>query len=427
MRRTFMAGLETVISPIARRRRTLCSARLRLAAACVLAAALLDASSQTRPAAPPKRSPDTLLQLSIAAATRGLAEPFKGITTNGKIEPNLFPIASTGVSTESVRAATVAFLASLTPQQRWRTLFSVNDDEWRKWMNTSYYVRAGVSFQELTDAQREAALGVLRAALSARGLQLTRDVMRLNETLAELTDGNFDEYGEWQYYMTVLGTPSASEPWGFQFDGHHAVINYFVLGDQVVMTPFFAGSEPIVARFGKYQGTSILSKERDDALALINALDAGSRSKAILRSPKTKDENLTEAWQDNAVIDYAGVRAIELEGPQLRQLVGLIELYVGNMDDAHARVKMKEVLEHMDETWFAWIGETRPDSVFYYRIQSPVIVIEFDHQLPVGLRHLTDPSKPSAEHVHTVVRTPNGNDYGKDLLRQHYAREHHSG
>jgi len=312
----------------------------------------------------------------------------------------------------------------LTPEQRWKTLFSVNDDEWRKWMNTSFYVRQGVSFLELTAEQREAAFGVLRAALSARGLELTRDIMRLNETLAEVTDGNFDEYGEWQYHMTVMGVPNATEPWGFQFDGHHAVINYFVLGDQVVATPFFAGSEPIAARFGKYQGTSILQKEQAQALELVSALDESQRAKAVLRFSKTGDENLTEAWKDNALIDYAGIPAMALADAQVQQLVALIELYVGNVDDGHARVKMKEVLAHMDRTYFAWIGKTEPGSVFYYRIQSPVIVIEFDHQRPVGTRHLVDPSVPSTEHVHTVVRTPNGNDYGKELLREHYERQH---
>jgi len=402
-------------------------ARLNLLAGlfslCALALAL-QASSQARPPAPPKRSPDTLLQLSIAAATEGLAQPFKGITTNGQVEPGLFPIASTGVSTEPVRVAAEAFLAALTPEQRWKTLFSVNDDEWRKWMNTSFYVRQGVSFLELTAEQREAAFGVLRAALSARGLELTRDIMRLNETLAEVTDGNFDEYGEWQYHMTVMGVPNATEPWGFQFDGHHAVINYFVLGDQVVATPFFAGSEPIAARFGKYQGTSILQKEQAQALELVSALDESQRAKAVLRFSKTGDENLTEAWKDNALIDYAGIPAMALADAQVQQLVALIELYVGNVDDGHARVKMKEVLAHMDRTYFAWIGKTEPGSVFYYRIQSPVIVIEFDHQRPVGTRHLVDPSVPSTEHVHTVVRTPNGNDYGKELLREHYERQH---
>ena len=34
--------------------------------------------------------------------------------------------------------------------------------------------------------------------------------------------------------------------------------------------------------------------------------------------------------------------------------------------------------------------------------------------------------KPSRDHIHTVVRTPNGNDYGKDLLRHHYAWHEHS-
>ena len=96
------------------------------------------------------------------------------------------------------------------------------------------------------------------------------------------------------------------------------------------------------------------------------------------------------------------------------------------MDDGHAKVKMDEVQRHLDDTRFAWIGGTEPKSVFYYRIQSPVILIEFDHQLPVGLRHLAaDPRAVDREHIHTVVRTPNGNDYGKDLLRQHYEQHPH--
>ena len=52
-----------------------------------------------------------------------------------------------------------------------------------------------------------------------------------------------------------MGEPSATEPWGWQLDGHHAIINYFVLGDQVVMTPLFVGSEPVTAHTGKYAGS----------------------------------------------------------------------------------------------------------------------------------------------------------------------------
>jgi hypothetical protein len=378
------------------------------------------------PQAPRRRGLDELLRLSIAAETPGLAEPFEGITANGQIEAGLFGIRSTGVSTTPVRNAADVFLAGLTKGEREKTMYAVDDVEWRKWMNQSFYVRQGVSFLEMTDTQRETAIALLRASMSAKGLKQTRDIMRLNQTLGELNDNNFDEYGEWQYFITMMGKPSATEPWGWQLDGHHAVINYFVLGDQVVMTPFFAGSEPAIARSGKYQGTSVLQDEQNKGLALINALDETQRKKAILRFSKTGNDNLTEAWKDNVVLDYAGVRAAELSDAQCTQLLDLIALYVNNMDDGHARIRMDEVRSHLDRTWFAWIGRTEPGSVFYYRIHSPVILIEFDHELPANLRHLArDPNIPNPEHVHTVVRTPNGNDYGKDLLRQHYQQHPH--
>ncbi|HTR00901.1 MAG TPA: DUF3500 domain-containing protein [Candidatus Acidoferrum sp.] len=399
--------------------------------ACTLMTALLLATfaigqglAQQTPPAPPKRPPAVLKQLSLDAEIPGLKEPFKGITTNGVIEPDLFHIHATGVSTNAVRDATDLFLASLTPEQRAKTVYDINNDEWRKWMNQSFYVRQGVSFDEMNAKQKEAAFNLLKAALSAKGLKQTRDIMRLNTTLAELTDGNFDEYGEGQYYITVMGKPDMKEPWGFQLDGHHAVINYFVLGDQVVMTPFFAGSEPVIAPSGKYKGTKVLQDEQNNAIAFVNGLDANQRKAAILKFDKTGDENLTEAWKDNVVLDYAGVKASALNDKQKQQLLALIQLYVGNMDDGHAKIKMDEVKAQLDRTYFAWIGKTEKDSVFYYRIHSPVVLIEFDHQRPVGLRHLYDPNLPYHEHIHTVVRTPNGNDYGKDLLRQHYAQQH---
>ncbi|MEO6597139.1 MAG: DUF3500 domain-containing protein [Planctomycetota bacterium] len=365
-------------------------------------------------------------QRSITAEKQGLAEPFKGVTTDGQIAPGLFGIKSTGVSTEPVRKAADAFLAALTTEQRARTAFGVDDDEWRKWMNQHFYVRQGVSFQELSAPQREAGFALLRTALSARGLKQTRDIMKLNETLGELNN-DLEQYGEWRYHLTVMGKPSATEPWGWQFDGHHAIVNYFVLGDQVVTTPFFAGSEPVIAPSGKYQGTSVLQDEQNRGLAFVNTLDEAQRGKAILSNDKTRNNNLTEAWKDNAVVPQAGIMAPDLSDAQRKQLVDLIALYVGNMAEGQARVRMSEVQQHLSKTTFAWIGRTEPSSVFYYRIQSPVILIEFDHQTPANLRQLAaNPNVPNHEHIHVVVRTPNGNDYGKDLLRQHYAQHRHS-
>ena len=134
---------------------------------------------------------DRFRQMSQRAERNGLAEPFKGVTTDGTVVPGLFTLKSTGVSTEPVRVVANGFLAALTPEQRKKTQFSVDDPEWRKWMNQHFYIRQGVGFNEMTDAQREAAFGLIRASLSAKGLKLTRDIMRLNHTLGELNDNDF--------------------------------------------------------------------------------------------------------------------------------------------------------------------------------------------------------------------------------------------
>jgi len=362
--------------------------------------------------------------MSARAEAEGLAEPFVGVTTDGTPVPGLFPVRATGVSTEPVRDAASAFLASLSSAQRDQATFAVDDDEWRKWMNQHFYLRQGVGFIEMDEAQRDLAIGLLRASLSARGLTLTRDIMKLNHTLGELNDDNFVEYGEWLYWITVMGEPSTTEPWGWQLDGHHAIINYLVLGDQVVMTPLFVGSEPAVAERGKYRGTSVLQDEQRLGLDMLHALTEEQQQAAIIPLSKTGNNNVAEAFKDNLVLDYAGVPVSSLSDFQQEQLIDLIHLYVGNMDDGHSRLRMQEVRARINETYFAWIGGTTDDSVYYYRIQSPVILIEFDHQKPAGLRHLY-PDTPIRQHIHALVRTPNGNDYGKDLLRQHFEQHPH--
>lgn len=387
--------------------------------------ALLVAGVLTNPAArsqgPKKAGKKNFRERWLAAERQVETEPFIGVTTNGRPEKGLFEIRSTGVSTAPVRKAAEKFLAALTPAQRSKTMFPVDDSEWRKWMNQHFYQRQGVGFDEMDESQREAALALIGAGLSAEGLKLTRDIMRLNHTLAELTN-DFDEYGEWLYWITVMGEPSADEPWGWQLDGHHVIINYFVLGDQVVMTPLFVGSEPVIAPSGKYAGVKILQEHQDQALAFAQSLNDSQRDKAVIEVSKTGNNNLSEAFKDNIQLDYAGLPGSDLSPKQKEALLGVVALYVDNMAEGHARVKMEEVEKHIDRTHFAWVGSIGPDAVFYYRIHSPVVLIEFDHQRPVALG---GPRVPGRRHIHAVMRTPNGNDYGKDLLRQHYERHPH--
>jgi hypothetical protein len=278
------------------------------------------------------------------------------------------------------------------------------------------YQRAGTSFQEMTDEQRVLAFDMIRASLSARGFEKSRNVMRLNGHLADVLNRP-DEYGEFLYWLTIMGTPSATEPWGWQLDGHHLIINYFVLRDQVVMTPTFMGSEPVTATSGRFAGASVMQEEQDRGLAFMRLLNDAQRERATIETAKTVNNAVAQAFRDNLELEHVGIRARDLTPAQRESLLEVIAEYVNNMSPGHARVRMEEVHAHLDDTWFAWIGDVSDDAVFYYRIHSPVILIEFDHQRPVALE---GPRVPDRRHVHSVVRTPNGNDYGRDLLRQHY-------
>ncbi|MEM7599951.1 MAG: DUF3500 domain-containing protein [Verrucomicrobiota bacterium] len=354
------------------------------------------------------------------AEQRALAEPFKGLTTDGVRVPGLYSIEETGVSTEPVKTAAEAFLSALTDKQKERTHFPVDDDEWRKWANQHSYVRQGVSFEEMNDEQRNLAFALMQSGLSARGFETARDIMRLNETLAELKN-SWDGYGEWLYHITILGEPSLTEPWGWQFDGHHGIINYFILGDQVVMSPVFVGSEPVEAKSGKHKGAIILQEEQDAGLAFMNSLTEDEQAKARISGEKGPTNALAEAFQDNLITDYVGIKASEFGDATKQALLDLIEIWVNHQKEGHAGIRLEEVSEYLDDTYFAWIGSTENNAVFYYRIQSPVIYIEFDHQRPIGLERT---GLPTRDHIHAVIRTPNGNDYGKDLLRQHYEKHH---
>jgi len=365
-------------------------------------------------------------QMFTEGALEALNKPFTGVTTAGNVQPGLFPIRSSGVSTEPVVEAARAFIQSLTDEQKVHSVWPLDSSEWRHWSNVDngIFVRQGTSLKDMSAAQKAAAMNLMRQSLSAKGLQLSLDIMKTDQTLREINDGQLG-LDEELYYFTLMGIPSSTEPWGWQVDGHHLVINYFVMGDQVVMTPVFMGGEPANTVSGKYAGNSVLQDEQNLGLSLMRSLDEKQKDSATLNSVKNRNNNQGEANRDNLVLPYEGITASNFSVTQKAGLLELIELFVGNIRGDHAKVRMEEVAEHLDETWFAWVGAVADDAVFYYRIHSPVILIEFDHQFPVGTSKINRQHKPIRDHIHTVVRTPNGNDYGKDLLRQHLQQHEH--
>jgi hypothetical protein len=379
-----------------------------------------------RPHIPARQLPSPLSPSAsqwLARAEAVTAEAFVGITTDGQPVPGLFSLQPTGVSTQPLKEAAEAFLAALDPQRRKDARFALDDGAWLRWNNTHpFLMRHGVLLEDLDDGQRESALDLIRVSLSARGFGTARDIMRLNETIGELS-GRWDQYGEWLYWLSIFGSPSLEQPWGWQIDGHHLNVNCLVIGDQIVMTPAFFGSEPTWATTGKFAGTRVFDAEEQEGLGFVRGLSAAQRSAAGLSGQlrdTTGDRMQGGALSDNLVLPYDGLCADQLSPHQRKLLSGLIDVYVGRIRPGHDRVKMEEVERHLDQTHVVWHGGIEEDSTFYYRIHSPVLLIEFEHLRGVSF----DNDEPARTHVHSILRTPNGNDYGKDLLRQHHARFH---
>ena len=318
------------------------------------------------------------LQKYVETGEALVAEPFRGISADGSVTSGLFSIQKTGVPARPLAHAAQAFLDSLSDGQRARALFPLESDAWRRWSNIHpFLMRHGVSLDEMSAAQRDRALALVRESLSAQGFKTARDVMRLNELVLAIT-GSQAEYGEWLYWLSVMGTPSADGPWGWQIDGHHLIVNCFVLGDQIVMTPMFMGSEPVAADEGPYTGTRVFQDEEQQGLALMRALTAEQRQRAIIAA-ELPGEVFTAAFRDNLEMKYQGVASRDLATAQQRMLLEVLETYVGRIRPGHAAVWLDEVKRHLGETHFAWMGGTDEDGVFYYRVHSPVILVEFDH------------------------------------------------
>ena len=369
---------------------------------------------------------------AVQVGRAAVEEPLRGITTDGVLRDVLsWPLTHDRCS--EITEAGIEVMESLTPDQRGRIRHALDASEWRLWFNIHPNVlRHGVMLEDLTVAQRAAALRLLRATLSDRGYEQARNIMRINGFLAEVT-GMRDDFGEWPYFLSIFGDPSEREPWGWQIDGHHLNLNVMVLGDRLSMTPSLMGSEPCRVEIGPLAGTEVMRDEQRAGLTLMRSLDDKQLEIAVQHSslhPADLPASLNGpidgrmqagAFRDNAVIQTEGLRGDALSDHQRSLLRGVVGAFVGWSRDDYAEVKMAEVESHLDETWFTWMGVVGDFGPFYYRVQSPVALAEFDHHAGV----VFDNVEPSRHHAHAILRVPNGGDYGADLLRRHHEQYDH--
>lgn len=352
---------------------------------------------------------------------------FTGITTDGTVRTGLFPTRDEGAPVAAMVSAAQAVLAACNAEQRTRLCHGLQAREWRAWMNPEVYMHPfGLRLEEVDSPLRERALALLRASLSESGYTRARDLMRINHFLGELVGGN-GVMNEWSYNLNLFGAPSLTDPWGWSFYGHHLCLNCLVVGSQMVLTPVFMGAEPNVIDTGPHAGTRAFIEEEALGLMLMRSLEAPLLQQARLyahpndpamppgRVALGDERLLAGAFQDNRVIPHEGACARDMGETSRALLLRLLRTYLAYLPGPVLDARMADLHAHLDNTWFCWIGGTGDDDPFYYRIQSPVIVMEFDHHAGVFLGN----TEPARFHIHTLVRTPNGNDYGMALVHRH--------
>ncbi|MYS79213.1 DUF3500 domain-containing protein [Embleya scabrispora] len=354
------------------------------------------------------------------------AQSFVGVTEDGVPRPDLFGLRDEGLSTAVIAGAARAWLDCLDADHRRKAVLSVEAVEWQHWINAFLtFPEHGVLLDELGADRRGLAMDLVRATVSAAGMDDIRTAMRLNARLGELCAGYEDTLKEYMYWLTIFGEPSETEPWGWQLMGHHLDLNCLIVGGQVVLTPSFLGTE--------FDGHELFAEHIKAGVRFMDALNGAQRDRAVAyRSIRNADlpphlagpingRHVAGAGQDNLVLPYEGLSGDSLDREQRTLLRNLVRPYLRVLPDGSRLARQAEIDRHLDVTHVLWMGGWGDGEPFYYRVHSPVILIEYDNHSGVFL----DNPEPQPYHVHTIVRTPNGNDYGKDLLARHYAAAHH--
>jgi hypothetical protein len=326
-------------------------------------------------------------------------------------------------SSSTMASAANAFVNSLSPEQRPKATFPFESNERLHWnfIPSEAFPRNGLLLKDMNENQRKLVHDLLKSALSQRGYLTATAIMDLESTLGDL-ERRARESGRGaesmvrdplKYYVSVFGTPSTKNTWGWRVEGHHVSLHFTVVnGNLIASSPTFFGSNPAEVREGPKKGLRILGDQEDAARDLLMALNDSQRAKAIIQNVAL-NEIVTTNKLDISPLSPAGIPAAEMTPQQREMLMKVVNIYISKMaDDIAADRTAKLQKAGIDKIAFAWAGETERGKKHYYRIQGPTFLIEHDN------------SQNDGNHVHSVWRDFNG-DFGRDLLREHVASVPH--
>ena len=321
----------------------------------------------------------------------------------------------------SIVGAALDFIELLDEQQHEAALLPFDNNKRPNWSNLPEgmlpFDRNGIRIGDLNEDQFSAMLAFLAAAMSADGLDTVAAVVAAELVLAESSRASRSGLSEGNYWLAFFGTPSPTEPWAWQFGGHHLAVNMSISNDRITMSPTFVGVEPAAfdavavervfpALGGEHAGDTSgsiapFAGEIETGLALVNSLSAASHDYVFLS--RRPNGLITGAGRDGVIPELEGSQASGWSSAQKQELLNLVSLWVGTLPPHNAALRMQEIEARLDDTYFAWFGPTDGSGAIYYRIQSPVLIIEFLTRGPVDARN---------GHYHSIYRDPT-NEYGQ--------------
>lgn len=304
-----------------------------------------------------------------------------------------------------------AYLNSLTPEQRAKTTIPFNDDERSNWHFIPLENRKGVALREMTPPQKHLAEALLSSALSTQGIVKAHTIMSLEQVLKDIEQGKAQERDPEKYFVSIFGEPSEKGTWGFRFEGHHVAMNFTIVNGKIASSPNFFGSNPAEVKTGPRAGLRALKREEDIARELVKSMTADQKKVAIVDKKAPADILTSDSRKAALSGQPNGIPYSQLNAKQKDVIEALVAEYAMNFPPMIADFRMDQFKKSQANLYFAWAGGIEPGDMHYYRIQTPLFLIEYDK------------TQDNGNHIHSVWRDFNG-DFGADLLAQHYAADH---
>ena len=307
-------------------------------------------------------------------------------------------------------AAAKAFLNALTPEQRVRAVFPLASAERENW-HFIPIARKGLALREMNPAQKHLAEALMSAGLSQQGIIKAHTIMSLEDVLQGMENGKGPERDPENYHVWIFGEPSEKGAWGYRFEGHHLSLNWTVVDGRIASSPSFFGANPAEVKEGRRAGLRALMREEDLGYDLMQSFTDAQRAIAIVDKTAYKDILTSDSRKAALNGQPSGLPFSQMTPPQREILANLVAEYANNFPEPLAQMRMDQFSRSQDRLYFAWSGGYHRHDLHYYRVQTPMFLIEFDE------------TQDNGNHIHSVWRDYQG-DFGLDLLAEHYQASH---